>query len=243
LGIEPLGDWVDEPVTSDVPTLVLSGRFDPITPPVGGEIVAKSLPNAVHYVFANGGHGAISDLTCAPTLLPSFLADPDNPDDACVAKLVPSFPVAQGVEPEATEEPEVTLSEDGTAYENDQFSVALPAAWTNQSEGDAVTIVNPENEATLHIVVVSGEGEEDAERSARERFEAQDADFGDEYTSTTLEEKWKVRNYTASGDAVVITLTRAEGNAVIVCVFMGTQETFQNSLPELRDVFNSIRLK
>lgn len=243
LGIEVLGSWVDEPVTSEVPTLVLSGRFDPITPPVGGEIVAKTLPNAAHYVFANGGHGAISELTCAPTLLPSFLADPANPDDACVAKLVPSFPVAQGAEPDATAEPEVTLSEDGAAYENDTFSVALPAAWTNQSEGDTVTIVNPENAATLHVVVISGMSEDEAERSARETFDVQDAEFSDEYTSTTLAEEWKVRNYATSGDDVVITLTRPVGEQVIVCIFKGTPETFRDSLPTLRGVFNSIRVK
>ena len=44
--VEPLEPFVDEPVVSDVPTLVLSGRFDPITPPAFGDVVARTLSRA-----------------------------------------------------------------------------------------------------------------------------------------------------------------------------------------------------
>jgi len=46
-----------EPVTSDVPALLLSGSRDPVTPPSGGEAVAKHLSNSLHVVVPGAGHG------------------------------------------------------------------------------------------------------------------------------------------------------------------------------------------
>jgi pimeloyl-ACP methyl ester carboxylesterase len=45
------------PVHSDVPTLVLSGQWDPVTPPRWGEEVTRTLANGRHLVVAGGGHG------------------------------------------------------------------------------------------------------------------------------------------------------------------------------------------
>lgn len=51
----PASHW--EPLTSEVPTLLLSGGRDPVTPPEGAEAVASRLPNSLHVVVPNGGHG------------------------------------------------------------------------------------------------------------------------------------------------------------------------------------------
>jgi pimeloyl-ACP methyl ester carboxylesterase len=45
------------PVASEVPTLLLSGSRDPVTPPEGAESVAAHLSDHVHVVVPNGGHG------------------------------------------------------------------------------------------------------------------------------------------------------------------------------------------
>ncbi len=45
------------PVSSEVPTLLLSGGRDPVTPPEGADAVAGSLKNHLHVVVPNGGHG------------------------------------------------------------------------------------------------------------------------------------------------------------------------------------------
>ena len=37
--------------------LLLSGTRDPVTPPSGAEAVARHLPNSLHIVVENGGHG------------------------------------------------------------------------------------------------------------------------------------------------------------------------------------------
>jgi pimeloyl-ACP methyl ester carboxylesterase len=85
--VEPLEPFVDEPVVSDVPTLVLSGRFDPITPPAFGDVVARTLSRAYVYTFPDTGHAAVGSSACADTILASFLDNPSQqPDASCLAE-------------------------------------------------------------------------------------------------------------------------------------------------------------
>ena len=83
----------NQPVESDIPTLIFSGAYDPITPPEWGEAAAKHLANSWHYVFPDGGHGALLSGPCADSLALSFLADPQRqPEDACMEGLTsPDF--------------------------------------------------------------------------------------------------------------------------------------------------------
>ena len=46
-----------DPVVSDVPTLLLSGERDPVTPPVSAERAARTLKNSLSVVVPDGGHG------------------------------------------------------------------------------------------------------------------------------------------------------------------------------------------
>ncbi|MCS6940211.1 MAG: alpha/beta hydrolase [Roseiflexus sp.] len=78
---------VDAPVSSDIPTLVLSGRFDPITPPEFGDVVARTLSRAYVYTFPDTGHAAVGASECANTMLKAFLDDPlQPPDSSCIAE-------------------------------------------------------------------------------------------------------------------------------------------------------------
>jgi pimeloyl-ACP methyl ester carboxylesterase len=45
------------PVVSGVPTLLLSGERDPVTPPVSAERAARTLKNSLSVVVPDGGHG------------------------------------------------------------------------------------------------------------------------------------------------------------------------------------------
>ena len=47
----------DQPVRSDVPTLILSGGFDPITPSEWGREVGRTLSRSTFVVFGSLGHG------------------------------------------------------------------------------------------------------------------------------------------------------------------------------------------
>ena len=88
-----------EPVTSDVPALILSGGIDPATPPRHGEAVAKTLKNARHLVAPHLGHG-VSLHGCAPRLIESFIrkADAAALDGKCLERIPrPLFALPLGV--------------------------------------------------------------------------------------------------------------------------------------------------
>ena len=73
---------IKEPLISDIPTLVLSGEFDPITPPKWGQIVMPGLSQAKHIIAPGQGHGVISR-GCFPKLILDFVetdAITDTPD-------------------------------------------------------------------------------------------------------------------------------------------------------------------
>ncbi len=77
---------VNTAFATDTPTLLLSGRYDPITPASMGDTVAAGLANATHVVIPNAAHGAFVDNACAAEIGMRFL---DNPtatlDTQCVA--------------------------------------------------------------------------------------------------------------------------------------------------------------
>ncbi|HJU39838.1 MAG TPA: alpha/beta hydrolase, partial [Tahibacter sp.] len=61
-----------EPLKSDLPTLLLSGEFDPVTPPRYGDQVAKNLTRARHLVAAGQGHNVIGR-GCMPRVVKRFI--------------------------------------------------------------------------------------------------------------------------------------------------------------------------
>jgi pimeloyl-ACP methyl ester carboxylesterase len=91
-----------EPVTSDVPTLVLSGEIDPVTPPSWGEDVAGHLANAKHLVMAGTGHTA-GGTTCGRRLIKNFIdaGSADNLDTSCMKTMTrpPYFLTPAGPNP------------------------------------------------------------------------------------------------------------------------------------------------
>lgn len=70
---------------SDVPTLLLSGEADPVTPPADAERAARGLTVKRHLVLSGEGHGQLS-VSCVPRLMAAFLdsADPDSLDASCL---------------------------------------------------------------------------------------------------------------------------------------------------------------
>ena len=61
-----------EPTTSDIPTLLLSGTLDPVTPPSQGALAAKTLGQSKHVVVSGMGH-IISVHPCARRLMSRFV--------------------------------------------------------------------------------------------------------------------------------------------------------------------------
>lgn len=79
-----------EAVRSDVPALVLAGRYDPATPPYWSEDTATSLGRAFYVEFPTLGHGVMRSNSCGLSIGLAFLDDPTtHPDTTCVAQLPP----------------------------------------------------------------------------------------------------------------------------------------------------------
>jgi pimeloyl-ACP methyl ester carboxylesterase len=79
-----------QPVQSDVPTLLLSGEYDPVTPPANAEQAAQTLSNSLHIIAPQQGHIVIFR-GCIPTLAADFVeaASFETLDTSCVADLTP----------------------------------------------------------------------------------------------------------------------------------------------------------
>lgn len=67
-----------EPITSDIPTLFLSGEYDPITPPIWAKKVATRFSHGYVFVFPGIGHGAVDSSDCATMLVREFLQNPEQ---------------------------------------------------------------------------------------------------------------------------------------------------------------------
>jgi pimeloyl-ACP methyl ester carboxylesterase len=83
----------DDPVVSDIRTLVLGGVFDPITPPEYGIQAAATLSNSFFFEFPGLGHGVSTAHPCPLAMSLGFLDNPSiAPDAACIADMdAPQF--------------------------------------------------------------------------------------------------------------------------------------------------------
>lgn len=91
-----------QPVVSDKPVLLLSGEYDPVTPPRYAEQVAATLSNSRHLVAKGQGHTPM-DAGCMPRLLKEFVDKlaPKSLDARCLEALgdTPFFLDYQGPAP------------------------------------------------------------------------------------------------------------------------------------------------
>lgn len=80
-----------EPVSSKVPVLILSGNFDPVTPPKYSEEVAKSLPNSRRVVIPQAGHilDGLTDPGCPDRIIMEFIdkKSAEGLDTSCVDRM------------------------------------------------------------------------------------------------------------------------------------------------------------
>ncbi len=106
---------------SDVPTLVLSGFHDPVTPPEWASLAATTLTHSQLLNFKNVAHGIISE-TCAGSLMNTYWNDPSgDPSGQCrnrdlslqfsvpprrlaLTQLAPGIPRAQLTVPEKSQQ-------------------------------------------------------------------------------------------------------------------------------------------
>jgi pimeloyl-ACP methyl ester carboxylesterase len=81
----PIDDGFTEPLTTDIPVLLLSGEADPITPPRYADLAAVNFGNARHLIGEQQGHGQIP-AGCMPNIVAQFVstADPNALETNCM---------------------------------------------------------------------------------------------------------------------------------------------------------------
>lgn len=84
-----------QPVRSSVPTLLLSGGYDWLTPPAWAREAARTLSSSRNVVFRAQGHGVVVQDACAARLRDAFIEDPE-PKRAlpCRPDTAPNFTAA-----------------------------------------------------------------------------------------------------------------------------------------------------
>ena len=104
---------------------MLTGEFDPVTPPEYGQLVASHLSDSYFFELPGIGHDILVASECARSIFGDFIANPTQPPDAsCIADM-PG--VAFDLPREAGE---VVL--EPVTYEDSGFTGLLPAGWTDE---------------------------------------------------------------------------------------------------------------
>jgi pimeloyl-ACP methyl ester carboxylesterase len=97
-GITTAPSIENAPVTSAIPTLILAGEFDPITPPAWGRAAAETLSNSQFFELPGASHGVLSSQgeigNCVQDMVEGFLVNPEDPvGGGCIADLQLAFSV------------------------------------------------------------------------------------------------------------------------------------------------------
>lgn len=86
---EPADPIENTPMESDIPALVFSGSYGPITSPEWARRAAETLSSRYLYEFANMAHGVMPSDECALDIGPKFLDDPTiEPDAVCMQEII-----------------------------------------------------------------------------------------------------------------------------------------------------------
>ncbi len=225
-------DIDNQVVQSDIPTLVMSGAFDPITPPEWGDLIAEGFSNSYVYVYPNAGHGASISSECATQMLIAFLNDPTTPpDDSCINTLAVSF--------------NVPFSGDALEFSTRQFVDALgtaleadlPSDWEEISEGT----FSPPNNLTLGVSILL--------------FPVDNVDMVINSLSSNISfdnpigmftiggREWQIFNTELQGNSTIIALAPADDNGVFVVLLIASAEELENLRTVVLDpILASIRI-
>lgn len=119
--MRPASDY--SAVQTDIPSLIIEGAMDPITPPPNAKAILPGFSNGTYVEFPFAGHGPSRSVQCSGHMLNRFYDDPSaGPDMSC---------------PESMEEPELwapMYTTDfaprlGAVFFEDKKKLVIPGAW------------------------------------------------------------------------------------------------------------------
>lgn len=155
LGVVP--DDLHEPVRAEVPVLLLSGQWDPVTPPSHAEHAVTHLPRGRHLVVPHGGHGfdgLEGGDECADRLTTEFLrsGSADELDAGCLERVRRRPFRTEPLPMEFVEaDPALLEAAEGT-YEPAGPGVPLPSVRLEAEQG-GLRMVLPGGQSLLHVPV------------------------------------------------------------------------------------------
>ncbi len=210
----------NQPVTSDIPTLVMAGEYDPITPPRWGERAVESLPNATFVEFPGVGHAAALSADCPAEVAIAFLDDPTAPvDTSCIATMTP--PAWAGAVEGDTGPIELVPFEE-SVFGTD-FSGVRPEAWGRVAAGTWARQNNAADQTILQQGVAPGMG---ADRLAG-LIGAQlglDQDPASSGTVVAGEASWDLYEADFDGYPLVLGVASLDGTTGIVLLIASAEE-------------------
>lgn len=199
----------NEAVVSDIPTLILSGEYDPVSPPAWGQQAARNLENGYSFEYPGVGHGASTVAGCPQEMMLAFLDDPAAaPDDTCIAGMAPpSFAVP--TEPGAVElEP----------YLNEDMGIGgvIPTGWTEANLG---VYTRAESAADATVLLAQA-----VPMSAQELLSLLSGQFGLDAPPEGVGQRqagdltWTLYAFPLQGMEIDMALTESSGLALLVLV-------------------------
>ncbi len=207
-------------MVSDLPTLVMAGQYDPITPPVWGERTTEHLGNATFVEFPSVGHAASVSGDCPLEVAIAFIDDPTAvPDSSCVDGVAPvDFVVAD----EPTAAPVEMIP-----FDDDIFGITIsgvrPEGWDSYGNG---TWLRGSNSLDSTLLV---------QQAAPVALEADEAlgllegslDFEQEPEQVgTVEDDrtWTIYEGTADGDLSLIAVGPGDADTGVVILTVSPEE-------------------
>lgn len=108
-------------VSATIPTLILNGQFDPITPPSNGAAIDSRLRNSYNITFPTTAHGILPGPACPQSIMAAFLRTPTlAPNLACMDTMRLTF----------LTEPILGETLAGGVVQQPTYRVQLPLGWT-----------------------------------------------------------------------------------------------------------------
>jgi pimeloyl-ACP methyl ester carboxylesterase len=214
-GAGQAGARENEPVKSDIPTLIMTGEYDPIVPPGWGQGAAETLSHSYFFEYPGMGHG-VSFSHCPRSMMLAFLGNPSAaPDDTCIAEVEP----APFIVPMETADIELEPFTD----EELGISGVVPAGWTEAAPGIFARASSAVDMAVLQLAVESTTGTE-------ELLEAISSGYGLEEPPESTGERtandltWSLYAFEVQGVPRDLALAEGEGVTLIVILRSAADE-------------------
>ncbi len=211
-GVDYLGDYVNEPVKTDIPTLFLSTEFDPVTPRDHADLVSPYFSNAYSYTIPLGGHGTFLNIACVDQIALDFLVDPNaEPDASCLADIDFEFVTPN----QTTEGDDVILTT--TTLDALGVETLIPENWDEYDQG-----LYADGDTVLLITSMPGD---DVSESVTILAEAEGMESPTELDSLETETlNWSIYFVEQSEDQLILVLAAPSDGNVYMVILSGTPD-------------------